>query len=376
MAVVKILHSADMHIGATESFLGEKSKERQAETLITFEKSVSLARKEEVALYLIAGDLFDSLNIDYSYFRRVLNIIAEYSDIRFIYAAGNHDPLSPNSPLKEMKIPSNLYIFDTKDSFFNFDDIKVRVYGRSFREVCDNGSSAFSIIPPDDDYVNIMCIHGDFGVSDSSYNPITTAFIEKSCMDYVALGHIHKRTAPALLGGTYFAYCGCMECQGFDESGEKGAYLGYVSKSGVDLKFVPLSNRLHIRTKVDISGAESSAGAADIILRALSEEIGADFERNLYRITITGAVDENAAINAKEIAVRLCDKIYYAKVKDKTRSNLNLELLSREPSLKGIFVKNMLEKLENADESEKPLIEYALGIGLKAFSLEVTYNED
>ena len=220
MASVKILHCADVHIGATESFLGQKSRERQSETLITFEKSINLAKQQEVKLYLIAGDLFDSLGADYSYFRRVVSIIAENSEIRFIYAAGNHDPFSPANPLRQMNLPENLYIFDTKDSVFTFDDLKVRIFGKSFGEVCQKGENEFSIKPQDDDYINIMCIHGDFANSASEYNPIMPKFIENSYMDYVALGHIHKRTEPKMLGGTYYAYSGCMESQGFDEAGD------------------------------------------------------------------------------------------------------------------------------------------------------------
>ena len=67
METVKILHCADLHIGAAESFLGALAKSRRAETLITFEKIISLAKEEEVKLLLIAGDLFDSNNIEESF---------------------------------------------------------------------------------------------------------------------------------------------------------------------------------------------------------------------------------------------------------------------------------------------------------------------
>ena len=53
---VKILHMADLHIGANESFLGEKAVSRRLEALLTFEKAVDLAKEERVQLFLIAGD--------------------------------------------------------------------------------------------------------------------------------------------------------------------------------------------------------------------------------------------------------------------------------------------------------------------------------
>ena len=68
--------------------------------------------------------------------------------------------------------------------------------------------------------------------------------------------------------------------------------------------------------------------------------------------------------------------LYFVKIKDSTEISVNLEELSEELSLKGIFVKKMLEKMGNAPENEKFLYNNALQLGLKAFSGEVKYNED
>ena len=59
-----------------------------------------------------------------------------------------------------------------------------------------------------------------------------------------------------------------------------------------------------------------------------------------------------------------------------TEPFIDKKTLSAEVSLKGIFVKNMLAKLKNADENEKARLEKALELGLRAFSSEVSYNED
>ena len=52
MDTVKILHCADLHIGAQESFLGEKSLSRRLETLLTFERIIELAREMQWILSL------------------------------------------------------------------------------------------------------------------------------------------------------------------------------------------------------------------------------------------------------------------------------------------------------------------------------------
>lgn len=54
------------------------------------------------------------------------------------------------------------------------------------------------------------------------------------------------------------------------------------------------------------------------------------------------------------------------KIKDKTKLEIDLEKLSEQNNLKGIFVKNLLEKIkENPEQKEK--IEKAIEIGLNSF---------
>lgn len=378
MPAVKILHTADIHIGASESFLGIRAKSRRAETLITFEKTVELARNEKVSLFLIAGDLFDNLNdTDYSVISDVFAAVSSAPEIRFVYAAGNHDPLTVNSPFRKGAVPSNLFVLNTTDSFFTFDDLKVRVYGRSFKEVYDNGEEKFSILPLDDNYVNIMCIHGELtSDKNSNYNPIIRQFIEESKMDYIALGHIHKCTDIGKIGTTSFAYCGCLEGQGFDESGKKGVLLGSIGKNTVNLSFVPVSLRTHNEVKISVDGCVSNTEIADKILRELKDEFGDKYGDNLYKIVLTGKID-GLSVNTAEISARLGETLYYSKIKDKTELSVNYELLSNEPSLKGVFVKKMLEKINKSeDENEKQLLNDALCMGLKAFETEVSCDED
>ena len=81
-------------------------------------------------------------------------------------------------------------------------------------------------------------------------------------------------------------------------------------------------------------------------------------------------------MNLPEILSRVSERVYYAKIKDKTELLLDNEKLANEISLKGLFVKNMLEKINNAPESERAELENALKLGLRAFGAEVAYDED
>ncbi len=378
MDTVKILHCADLHIGAAESFLGALSKSRRTETLVTFEKIISLAKEEGVRLLLIAGDLFDSNNIEESFVIRVIEQFKTIPNTEIVYCAGNHDPLTLNSPFAKYNnlLPDNFHILPCFDSVVEFKELNTKVYGRSFDEVYMNGADRFSL-KPDEEYINIMCLHGELGASnDTKYNPISSDFISQSGMDYIALGHIHKRSEVARLGSTYFAYSGCPEGQGFDETGEKGVFIGEIGKSFNGLSFFPTARRIHAVEKVVLAGEETSEQIAEKILSVLKEKYRDTYSQNLYKIILEGKIGESVKLSVDEICSRICGEVYFAKVKDNTETAADLETLAKEDTLKGIFVKNMLSRIESAEEKEKELLNRALNLGLKAFLSEVKCDED
>ena len=377
MNSVKILHCADIHIGAAESFLGARADSRRYETVLTFERIIDTAVNAGVDVVAVAGDLFDSNTADARLYRPVLEKIASVPDIKVLFAAGNHDPLLSSSPFLKNKNPGNLYVFPEHDHCFTFDDIKLRAYGRSFGNVYMQGEQSFGITPPDDEYVNLMVLHGELtGDLSSQYNAVTAEFIKNSGMDYIALGHIHKRTEPQKSGNTYYAYCGCPEGQGFDETGEKGVYVGTVGKSLCALEFIPLAKRRHFHIKTDVTGLASQAEIVNKITEEIKDTAGSGWEENLYKIELTGGVKEGTDVNTAEIIARISEAVYYAKVKDSTVPALDMEQIASEISLKGLFVKNMLSLIENASEDEKEELAAALRLGLKAFDSEVSYSED
>ena len=377
MNTVKILHCADIHIGAALSYLGDTAAQRKYETLLTFERIIDTAVTEGVKIIAAAGDIFDSNTVEEGFVNAVFEKIESVPDIKVVFSAGNHDPLSADSPFKTRELPKNLFVLGAKDERITFDDLKTRVYGRSFDDVYLRGEESFSIIPEKDGYVNLMVLHGELRSDlNSNYNSVTANFIKESGMDYIALGHIHKRTEPQKLGDTYYAYCGCPEGQGFDETDEKGVYIGEIGKGICDLSFVPISKRRHICEKIDATGINSSAEISGAVLALLQKKYGAQYGENLYKIELTGSISEDFNLNLTEILSRVLEKVYFAKIKDRTEFLIDTEKLASEISLKGLFVKNMLERINNASDGERETLENALKLGLRAFGTEVVYNED
>jgi DNA repair protein SbcD/Mre11 len=96
---LRLLHTADVHLGATFRLLGERGREQRRQLEATFGRVVALAREEQVQVLLIAGDLFDSVAAGRAHQQtaaRELRRLAE-AGIAVCLIAGNHDPLGDGS---------------------------------------------------------------------------------------------------------------------------------------------------------------------------------------------------------------------------------------------------------------------------------------
>ena len=375
MDKVKILHCADIHLGSDFRTMGRKAISRRADLRNTFLDIVKLCLSEEIQILLIAGDLFESWTIPEDNFELARDSFANISNTKVVIAAGNHDPISYNSPyLRENFWPDNVFIMPADYSSIFFEDLNTEIWGASFSSSYVEETIFRHISSNNRDRIQIGIIHGTLGSEGqlSPYNPLSLKQISKSGLDYLALGHIHKASGVQKESETFYAYPGCPEARGFDELGEKGVLIGHVGKNTCNLDFVPTSRRIYSECKVDISGCNGSRDAANIIIKSLSQNMGTDYTQHLYKIFLIGKVDDFVHINLDTVKGYL-DDIFYVKLRDKTKLNIDLEIVSNEMSLRGVFVRKMLERMEE-DDSEA--LKNALKLGLKAFSGEVNYSED
>ena len=73
---------------------------------------------------------------------------------------------------------------------------------------------------------------------------------------------------------------------------------------------------------------------------------------------------------------RLKDKFYYIKIVNDTSIGIDLEQLSMDYSIKGKFIENMFNKINNANDEEKEILELALKVGIKSLlEEEVNLND-
>ena len=370
MNSVRILHCADVHIGAECGFLGTKSRTRKAEVKKTFQRILELCKEEKTELLLIAGDLFDDVTISSETLGEIRDGIAALENCKVVIAAGNHDPATPDSPyMLENFWPDNVVLFTSQPETYLLPELGVRLIGGGFTGTYCYQSMLRKLPVFDDNMINIGVMHGN-PVSDnarSDYNAITQRMIQTSGLDYLALGHIHKRSDILKMGNTYYAYPGCPEGQGFDETGDKGVYIGTVEKGYCNLIYRSICKRRVTELTVDVTEAVTRHELVELLHDRMKEENGEDYKEHIYRLTLVGEPKDDICRNTEELLTEFED-IWYLKLKNKTRPRINPEELVQENSLRGIYVKQMTQMKGTVPEEQREL---ALRLGLRAFFGEI-----
>ena len=294
---MKIIHCADVHLGSQMKKLPrDKSDERARELRATFERMIAYAKREGISCILLAGDVFDG-----------------------------------DRPFKKDK------------EFF---------YGAT---TAGNCVSLYSSLKPDPNEVNIVIMHGQEGESFGEC-AVNIPKLKNKGVDYLALGHVHTYRCEKLDSRGMWAYSGCLEGRGFDETGEKGFVVYDTAERTV--RFVPFALRTVVEKDVDISGSQNGYDA----LSAVKAGVAVD-AKNLLRLNLTGEIpfiDETLAADVEKYVSGAC---YFVSVKNKTRLKIDYSALEDSLSLKGEFVRLALAEDMDGDDRQK-----IIDLGLKALT--------
>ena len=375
MNKVKVLHCADLHFDTPFKELSkEVSDTSKNELLEVFKKIIDLAIEENIEVLLIAGDVFDNLTVNKNTLFFISDQIKRIKNIKVFISPGNHDPYNEKSFYSMINWPENVYIFKGDMEFKEVKELNLVVWGAGFRNNYEN-ESLLKSINVDNNKINIMLLHGEITSTGSKneYNPIYINDIYKSNIDYIALGHRHKFSGILKEGMTTYAYSGCPQGRGFDEEGEKGVIIGEVYKGGTNLSFLPVCKRKYITKEIDITGTNNYD---EVIFKLLSDLSDEEIHKNFYKIILKGELKEHFNLKESVLIEKLKNKFYYIKIINDTSIEVNLTELSRDYSIKGMFIAKILEKLKDASDDDKEILKLALKMGIQCLSEdEVNLND-
>ena len=331
--MLTIIHGADFHLDAPFAALpADKARERRGEQRELLTRLADLVEERRADLVLLSGDLLDGGETYQETVQALARCLGGLPCPVFI-APGNHDYYDARSVYAGTAWPDNVHIFSTVAvESVELPGLSCVVHGAAFTTPQADRSPLLGFSAPRDGNTHLMVLHGDVE-NRSRYGPVTLEDIAASNLTYLALGHVHACSGLQRAGDTFWAYTGCPEGRGFDETGDKGVLAVTVDGGGaVSAEFVPLAKRHYEILTVDVTGAESPAAALEAALPAAPTG-------DCCRIVLTGERDTPPDIAA---LTALAEPRYYSlTLRDHTRERRELWARSGEDSLTGLFLRTL-----------------------------------
>ena len=352
---MKFIHIADMHFDKPFTVLEKNglSEERRIEQRNVFNKMIQYIKDNNIECLFIAGDLYEHEYIRKSTIEFINECFKEIENTRIYITPGNHDPYINNSFYNKFNWNENVKIFTNLEKI---ERENLNIYGYGF-----TGFSSKAVELPtnlDKDKINILIMHSDLnGVKkEGEHNPILETKLNNSGFDYVALGHIHKKS----MNNVKAIYPGSMFAGGFDELGKHGMIEGEIDikTKEINYKFISLDEKEFVKEEVDISNNNSKE---EIIENINKKE---KLKKQYYEYVFIG--NKNIEIDLNKI-LRLIEDKKVIKLKDRSKLKYNVYQIAEEKSLKGIFVKELLNEI-NEDKSNADEVLRIIEIGLNAMS--------
>ena len=355
---MKFVHIADMHFDTSFTTLTNKAglgDIRRLDQRHVFNKIINYIKENNIPYLFIAGDFYEHEYIRQSTIEYINNLFMEIPDTQIFISPGNHDPYLKNSFYSKYYWSENVHIFDSKLSVFEQEEIDI--YGYGFDDFYYTNKDLETAQIKDKSKINILLAHGTINASNTlekDYNPISEKMLNEKGFDYVALGHIHRLDYNSKENQN-IVYPGSTVSLGFDELGEHGMIVGNIEKGSLELKFIPLDNKEFVIREIDVTDMLD----LDELATTLNNMMFA--ENTYYKISLIGR--RNFDIDLFKLnKLLLCNNII--KIKDYTKMNYDLEKISKENTLKGLFVKEIMEKMNNNPEDQE-VLENALEIGFE-----------
>lgn len=363
---MKFVHIADMHFDSPFINLSEKEllgDKRRLEQRKIFKKIIEYIKQEKIENLFISGDLYEHQYIRQSTIEYINNLFRQIPETEIYIAPGNHDPYLKNSYYNKYKWNENVKIFKGKIEKIETDEADI--YGYGFDDFYCTNSGIEEIEIENRNKPQILIIHGTLdgaNIEEKQYNSMTTKELEQIGFNYVALGHIHKPN----YNTNKIVYPGSTIALGFDEPGEHGMVVGNIeideensTKIKVETKFIPLDEEKFIKKEIDVTEIVSK----EELIEKINE---IEIENNEYaEIILKGK--RSFEINLYEIK-KYIENEKIIKIKNNTKIAYDLKKLANETTLKGLFVKEILNKYEqeNLTEKEQEILEKTVEIVFEA----------
>jgi DNA repair exonuclease SbcCD nuclease subunit len=329
----RLLHLADVHLGARYRDLGEVAARQRERQLAAFRRSVDVALDQRVDMVLICGDLFDSNGQPRRSVEKAVAELRRLTDrgMRVVIIPGTHDCYEQGSIYRVFHLrhlaglPQGsdlLTVLTPEAPDALFPDLDLVVHGRVSATKSTTRSPLAGLAATDPRARwRVAMIHGSLripGKVESDDVLFTEAEVAASGLDYLALGHWHSyQTGRA--GATVWAYSGAPEPVALDQDGAGQVALVTLEERGGarEVRVEPITVGRTRFLKLDLDAAELASP------EVLTERLRAQADPDLVLdVRLVGVAAPTLEIDPDELAGALADAFLRVRVRNLAAASL------------------------------------------------------
>jgi DNA repair exonuclease SbcCD nuclease subunit len=372
--MLRIIHTADVHLGARHDDLGEQAAAQRERQFAAFKATVDLALAERVDLFLIAGDLFDS-NVQPR--RSVERVAAELrrlaeARIRSVIIPGTHDcydrasiyraydlaAMATGAPGGAVTPDGMITVLDPDRPSVHFPALDATVHARIF------GTKRAPYSPLRDPIVGgdgpavtwrIGMLHGSIwipGKTEHDEVVVTPDEIARSGLDYLALGHWHS-TQQGKAGAVTYAYAGAPEAVALDQAGAGKVLLVELDQRDGQ-RLVSIGQRPVGRTRFEKLDVDAAVVADQ---PALIGQLAARADPDLVLdVRLVGVRRDDLDLDPGEIETALVQAFLKVRIRDASMPALTEGPLPSADTIAGAFIRDLearIAELEGTGHAEE-----------------------
>jgi exonuclease SbcD len=360
--MTRLLHMADVHLGARHRDLGAAAQQQRERQFAAFRRAIDTAIDRKVDAVLIAGDLFDSNAQPQRSVEKAASELRRLADqgIPAVIIPGTHDCYDQTSIYRSLDLETlaglpegsgQITVLTPQKPEVVLHAADTVVFGRIFdtKKAPRSALAGFDSSSDTRAKHRVGMIHGALiipGVVDSDDVTFTTDEIAASGLHYLALGHWHSFTQ-GRAGDTTWAYSGAPEPVAVDQ--DRAGQVLIVELADPAGSRPPTVEPVTVgRTRfrpvpIDAANVHSQAD--------LERELRASYADpdTILEVRISGITPEDVEIHADELEASLGPSFLGVRVRDESIAGLPDGPMAPADTISGAFTRDLRARIERAD---------------------------
>jgi DNA repair exonuclease SbcCD nuclease subunit len=352
--MLRLLHTADVHLGARHADLGEVAATQRERQFAAFRSAVALAVAQKVDVFLIAGDLFDSNTQPKRSVERVATELKRLTDgrIRTVIIPGTHDCYDRASIYRTYDLATmagstrddgmvTVLTPDRSSVHLASCDLVVHATVFATKRAPFSPLRDLRIEQPDETATwHVGMVHGSLAIPDKTDRDevvVTKEEIGATGLDYLALGHWHS-FQKGKAGGTTYAYSGAPEPIAVNQDGAGNVLLVTLDEQAGKKVVTVEERRVGMTTfeKVEVDAAKIASQPA------LIGKLAAKADPNLVlEVSLMGVRPDELDIDTTEVEDQLKSSFLRIRVRDSATPALSTGSLPSPDTIAGAFIRDV-----------------------------------